>query len=107
MILGAGYGQLPAIQKAKEKGYKVIATSYDLNDVGLSAADIPLSIDTADIESIREAAKAYKIDGIMTMATDVAMPSIGSVVNRLGFVGPSPKVALLSTKKILMKITSI
>jgi len=29
MILGAGYGQLPAIQKTKQRGYKVIATSYD------------------------------------------------------------------------------
>jgi len=103
MVLGAGYGQLPAIQKGKEKGYKVIATSCYADDVGMSIADIPLTIDTTDIENTLEAARAYNIDGIMTMATDVALPSVGKVVDELGLLGPSFEATLFSTNKIMMK----
>jgi len=103
MILGAGYGQLPAIKKAKEKGYKVIAVSYNSDDVGMSIADIPLHLSTTNLDSIRRVAHEHGIDGIMTMATDVAIPSVGSVVDELGLVGPSFQAALLSTNKIMMK----
>ncbi len=103
MVLGAGHGQLPAIQKAKDKGYRVIATSYYPDDVGMSAADIPLVIDTTDVENTLQAARAHKIDGIMTMATDVAIPSLGKVVDELGLVGASFHAAMLSTNKAMMK----
>ena len=94
---------MPAIVKAKEKGYRVIATSYSSDDIGMSAADIALTIDTTDTDKTLEAAQAHKIDAIMTMATDVAIPSVGKVVDELGLVGPSFHAALFSTNKIMMK----
>ena len=103
MVLGAGFAQLPGIQKGKQKGYRVIATSCYSDDIGMSIADIPLAIDTTDIENTLEAARAYKIDGIITMATDVALPSVGRVVDELGLVGPSFQAALFSTNKVMMK----
>ena len=103
MVLGAGYGQLPAIQKGKKKGHKVIATSCYTDDVGMSIADIPLNIDTTDVDKTLEAARAHNIDGIVTMATDVALPSVGKVVDELGLVGPSFDATLFSTNKIMMK----
>jgi biotin carboxylase len=103
MVLGAGYGQLSAIQRGKEKGFKVIATSCYADDIGMSIADIPLTIDTTDIENTLEAARSYNIDGIMTMSTDVALPSVGKVVDELGLVGPSFEATLFSTNKIMMK----
>lgn len=103
MVLGAGHGQLPAIQTAKAKGYRVIATSCYTSDIGMSVADIPLCIDTTDIERSLAAARAYAIDGVMTMATDVAVPSLGKIVAELGLVGPSYHSAMLCTNKLLMK----
>ncbi|MBW1743658.1 MAG: ATP-grasp domain-containing protein [Deltaproteobacteria bacterium] len=103
MVLGAGHGQLQAIQRAKERGYRVIATSCYPDDVGMFVADIPLPIDTTDIDKTLEAARAYKVDGIMTMGTDVAIPSIGKVIDELGLVGPSLHATLLSTNKVMMK----
>jgi biotin carboxylase len=103
MVLGAGYGQLPAILKSQDKGYKVIATSCFGDDIGMSIADIALKIDTTDIDKILEAARSQKIDGILTMATDVAVPSMGKVVDELGLVGPSFRSALSSTNKVMMK----
>lgn len=103
MVLGAGFAQLPAIQKGKEKGYAVIATSCYSDDIGMSISDIPLTIDTTDVENTLKAARIHKIDGIMTMATDVALPSVGKVVDELGLVGPSFQTALFSTDKVMMK----
>lgn len=103
MVLGAGYGQLPAIIKAKERGYRVIATSNNHCDVGMSIADIPLVIDTTNVESTLEAAIINKVDGILTMSTDVALPSVGKVADELGLVGPSFQATLFSTNKVLMK----
>ncbi|MBW2259261.1 MAG: hypothetical protein JRF18_02235, partial [Deltaproteobacteria bacterium] len=100
MVLGAGHGQLQAIQRAKERGYRVIATSCYPDDVGMFVADIPLPIDTTDIDKTLEAARAYKVDGIMTMGTDVAIPSIGKVIDELVLVGPSLHATLLSTNKV-------
>ncbi len=103
MILGAGYGQLPAIRLAKRKGYKVIATSCYEDDIGMSEADVALNIDTTDIENTLKAAYKHKINGIVTMGTDVAIPSVGKVIDELGLSGLSYNAALLSSNKVMMK----
>ena len=74
MILGASILQLPAIQKAKAKGLEVIVADMNPNAVGFKEKGIKKEIiSTIDIESITAAAKKHKIDGIMTLATDMPM----------------------------------
>ncbi len=103
MILGAGILQLPAILKAKEMGLQVIAADMDKNAVGFKEADICLEISTIDTQRLVAAAREYRIDGVMTMASDMPMRSVAAIAEALDLVGISMETALKATNKALMR----
>lgn len=103
MILGAGVYQEPLIKKSNERGYQTIVVSPMGDYPGIKFADIYLDINTTDKDSILDAAKYHQIDAILTTGTDVAVPSIGYVVDCMGLKGPSYQSALKSMDKSLMK----
>ena len=77
MILGASILQLPAIRKAREMGL--------------------------DIPKVLEAATSHKIDGIMTLASDMPMRTVAAVARELGLVGIDEATALKATNKACMR----
>jgi lysine 2,3-aminomutase len=87
MFLGATPYQMPAIQKAKELGCSVITVSNNLSEIGHSYGDLSLNISTVDKEAILEAAKKYKIDAIMTYATNAAVETVSYVAENLNLHG--------------------
>ncbi len=99
MILGAGVFQLPLIQKAKEMGYETVVVSYAGSYPGIPLADIFLDIDTTNIDKILDAARTYKIAGIVTTGTDVSVPTLGAVVDALGLRGPTQWMARTASSK--------
>jgi biotin carboxylase len=103
MILGASILQLPAIIKAKEMGLFVIAVDMDKNAVGFKEADMCLEISTIDIPQVIKAAKEYRIDGIMTLASDMPIRTVAAVAKELNLVGVSEETALKATNKALMR----
>jgi biotin carboxylase len=103
MILGASILQLPAIQKAKEMGLQVIAVDMDKNAIGFKYADICLEVSTIDIPSVIEAAKKYKIDGIMTLASDMPMRTVAAISKEMGLIGITEDTAIKTTNKAVMR----
>lgn len=103
MILGASVLQLPAIIIAKEMGFQVIAIDKDKEAAGVKIADVFLEISTIDIPRIIKAAKEYKIDCIMTLATDMPIRTVAAVAKELNIVGISEETALKVTNKGLMR----
>ena len=88
MILGASILQLPAIQKAKEMCLQVIAVDMDPNAVGFKEEGVIKEvISTIDIPAVVECAKKHKIDGVMTLASDMPMRTVAAVSKELGLVG--------------------
>jgi len=100
MIVGAGFGQVPAIEKAKDLGYQVIAIDKNPDAIGMSKADISLAVDIIDIKEVVNVAKEYNIDGIMTMQSDIAVPGVGAVVDALSLNGVGLIVANRCSNKI-------
>lgn len=104
MILGASILQLPAIEKAKEMGLEVIAVDMNPDAVGFTVPGVEKEvISTIDTPAILEAAKRHKINGIMTLASDMPMQSVAVVSHELGLVGISVETALKATHKVFMR----
>lgn len=87
LFLGATNYQLPAIKKAKELGCIVITTSSDLKEIGHLYSDLSLNISTTDKQGILKAAKNYKIDAIMTYASNASVETVSYVAEQLNLPG--------------------
>jgi len=101
--LGAGVYQVPLIRRAQEMGLETIVASIPGPYPGIELADRFLPIDTRDVDGIVRAAEKFGADGIVTSGSDVCVPAIGAVVDRLGLPGTSYEAALRSADKVRMK----
>jgi len=102
LIIGASVLQLPAIRKAKEKGFYVGVVDYNPNAVGVAYADEFFNVSTIDVEGVVEVAKQFRPDGIMTLATDMPMRSIAAACKACGLPGIDYETAVKATDKAEM-----
>ncbi len=103
MILGAGIYQLPAIRKAKALGIEVITVDYLPNNIGHKYSDIYEDISTIEAEKVLSAARKHKIDGIMTIASDIAVPTVAYVAKNLNLPSAGVEQASIISNKARFK----
>lgn len=84
LILGVGSAQLDAILRCKEHDHEVFALGYRKEGQGLPYADHFEVIDIADKLKVLEYARAHEVDLVFSIGSDIAMPTIGFVSERLG-----------------------
>jgi len=101
-IVGASILQVPAILKAKEMGLYVAVADINPNAIGIDFTDEFFNVSTIDKEGIYRAAKMFRADGIITLATDQPMRPIAYACSRLGLVGISEETAYKATQKDAM-----
>lgn len=99
MILGAGPFQVPAIRRAVELGYQVTTVDYLPDNVGHRYSHHRIDCSTVDAEGVYQAARSLGIDGICTFSSDVAVPTVAYVAERLGLPGASGKAAEIMANK--------
>ncbi|MBP7347134.1 MAG: ATP-grasp domain-containing protein [Butyrivibrio sp.] len=103
-ILGASMLQVPAIQKAKEKGLYVYAMDYDPKAIGIAYADEFLCISTIDKDSVLQAAREYQPDYIITSTSDMPVRTVAWVNEQLGRKNDiAPEDAVCATDKAAMR----
>lgn len=105
LILGAGVYQLPLIERSKERGFEVHVASIGGTYPGINEADYFHEIDIKDSKRLIDLAKKGKYEGVLTCGTDICMPAIGKINDKLNLSGVSHNSALKSTDKVLMKET--
>ncbi len=104
MILGASILQLPAIEKAAEMGLKVIALDMNPDAIGFNVPGVTKEvISTIDIPAAVKAAKRYRIDGVMTLATDMPMRTVAAIAKECGLSGITEETAIKATDKSAMR----
>ncbi len=103
MILGAAEGQLPFLNICKKRGYEVIVVSVKGNYPCFEYADKCYYYDTRDKENILKAAIAENIDAITTDQTDVSVPTVAYVAEKMGLRGIGYETSLKFTNKYLMR----
>lgn len=102
-IIGASYLQLPLVKKAKEMGLHTICFAWAEGAVCKDEADEFYPISIVEKEQILEVCREKQIDGICTIASDVAAPTVAYVAEKMGLVGNSYEVALRANNKYLMR----
>lgn len=96
--------QLPAIRKAKEMGLQIVAVDMNPDAVGFKEEGIIKEvISTIDIPAVVECAKKHRVDGVITLASDMPMRSVAAVSKELGLVGITAETALKATNKACMR----
>ncbi|MDC7221355.1 MAG: ATP-grasp domain-containing protein [Spirochaetales bacterium] len=106
MILGAGIMQIPALEIAREMGWKTFCVDRDADAPAVPLCDHFLPIDLKDRVGLAKAAIAYKekygLDGVMTVGTDFS-PSVAWVAEKAGLPGIPFQTALDASDKVRMR----
>lgn len=102
-IIGASNLQLPLVKKAKEMGIETHCFAWEDGAVCKDVSDYFYPISILEKEEIFEVCKTIGINGITTIATDMAVPAISYVAEQLGLVSNSYNTAVTATNKALMR----
>ena len=102
-VIGASYLQVPLILRAKELGYETHVFAWKANDVGESIADVFYPISIIEKDEILNVCKGLELDGICTIASDLAAITVNYVADKLGLPGNSMEATARSTNKHLMR----
>ena len=102
-VVGASHLQLPLVRKAKEMGLRVVCFAWAEGAVCADYCDAFYPISIVEKEKILEVCKRERVDGIVSIASDVAVPTISFVAEALGLPGNSQSSALKSTNKAEMR----
>ncbi len=99
LIIGAGFLQDFVIVKAKQMGYEVHTVDADQNAVGFQHADHYGVVNIVDEKACLEYARANKIDGVLTAATDYGVLTAAYIAREMGLPGLKYEVAKLIKNK--------
>lgn len=102
-IIGASYLQRPLVEKAKEMGLYTLCFAWKDGAVCADIADEFFDISIVEKELILNICKEKQINGICTIASDVAAPTVAYVANKMGLVGNDYYAAVRANNKFQMR----
>jgi biotin carboxylase len=103
LLVGAGRHQRRAIERARELGARVVAVDRNPNAPGLAEADEAEAVDFSDVEAVAEVGRRHHVDGVLTVASDRAVPVVAAVAEQLGLPGIGSDTAHVMTHKVAMR----
>lgn len=103
-IIGASYLQKPLIEKAKGMGIETHVFAWAANDVGEAIADFFYPISIVEKDAILEKCREIGIDGICSIASDLATITVNYVASEMGLTGNSMESTKMSTNKHSMRL---
>jgi biotin carboxylase len=103
LFVGAGRHQRRAILQAKARGLRVVAVDRNPEAPGLKEADIARVVDFADPAAVLKATARFRIEGVLTVSADRAVPVVAAVAEARGLPGIGVETAHLMTHKIAMR----
>ena len=103
LMVGAGPSQASAIRRARELGFGVVAVDGDARAAGLAFASRAEVHDFSDLEAVVAIGRRHAVDGVLTVASDRAVPVVAAVAERLRLPGIGTEVAARMTHKVTMR----
>lgn len=87
LIIGAGIGQIPIIQKAKERGIHVTVVTLPGKQPGIQLADEVFYCDIYNRDAVVEYARENAITAVISDQNDLMNPTVAYVAEKLGLPG--------------------
>ncbi len=103
LFVGAGRHQRRAIAQAKAMRLRVAAVDRNPDAPGLADADIAKIVDFADVDAVLKATRRLRLDGVLTVSADRAVPVVAAVAEARGLPGIGTDTAHLMTHKVAMR----
>ena len=104
-IIGASYLQLPLVKKAKEMGLETHCFAWEKGAVCKDVADFFYPISITEKDTILKTCQTIGIDGIASIASDLAAPTVAYTAEKMGLIGNSYESAVKANNKFLMRET--
>lgn len=102
-IIGASYLQEPLVRKAKELGLYTLCFAWRDGAVCADIADEFHDISIIEKEAILSICQKKQIDGVCTIASDVAAPTVSFVAEKMGLTANPYEAAVRANNKYLMR----
>lgn len=102
-IIGASYLQEPLARKAKEMGLYTICFAWKEKATCAKICDKFYDISIVEKERILKICQEENVDGIATIASDVAAPTAAYIASHMGLIGNGYDAALRASNKYLMR----
>ncbi|NLW35672.1 MAG: hypothetical protein GXY80_09365 [Syntrophorhabdus aromaticivorans] len=110
IILGAGPGQVPLIQKAQAMGYRVVAVDRDPLAPGFQYVDTAIRTSTHDTQKILAILKekGYAWAGVLARTTAAeALASAAAIADVFRLPGLTPDLIAISTEKSTLRVFAL
>lgn len=95
--------QQPLVEKAREMGLRTICFAWAEGAVCRDMCDKFYPVSVTEKEEILRICREERIDGICTIASDVAAPTVAYVAAQMGLTGNSYEASLRANNKYLMR----
>ena len=102
-IIGASYLQRPVVERAKQMGLRTICFAWPQGAVCKAICDRFYPISITEKEQILAICRDEQIDGICTIGSDVAAPTVAYVAEQMGLPGNAYEAACKAHDKHLMR----
>lgn len=102
-IIGASYLQEPLVRKAKEMGLYTLCFAWRDGAVCADIADEFHDISIIEKDAILDICQKAQIDGICTIASDVAAPTVSYIAEKMGLAANPYEAAVRANNKYLMR----
>lgn len=102
-IIGASYLQVPLIRKARKMGIETHVFALEEGASGKDLCDRFYPISIIEKEQILAACEAIKIRGITSISSDLAMPTVNYIANKMNLIGNSLECTFVTTNKYAMR----
>ena len=102
-IIGASYLQRPLVLKAKEMGLRVICFAWAEGSVCAGIVDRFYPVSIVEKEEILTICQEEGINGICTIASDTASPTVAYIAENMGLPGNSFEASIKANDKFLMR----
>jgi len=102
-IIGASYLQRPLVERAKQMGLRTICFAWAEGAVCKDICDVFYPVSITEKEQILRLCQEEHIDGVCTIASDVAAPTVAYVAQHMGLTGNSYEAALKANNKFAMR----